>query len=91
MKNQKLIHTIPRKKEKLSRFEGAKSISSASYYDRDEDEMRSSDSDASDIARRLAYTAKNDLGQVRDIVSDSSKKLAAMASDFFSDLSERYK
>jgi len=79
------------KREKLSRFEGAKSISSASYYDRDEEEMKSGDVDASDIARRIAYTAKNDLGQVRDIVSDSSKKLAAMASDFFSDLSERYK
>jgi len=77
------------KRSRLSKFEGAKSISSASYYDRDEGNM-GPDPDASDIARKIAYTAKNDLGQVKEIVADGTKKLAQMASNFFSELSERY-
>jgi len=77
------------KRNRLSKFEGAKSISSAAYYDRDEGNM-GPDPDASDIARKLAYTAKNDLGQVKEIVADGTKKLAQMASNFFSELSERY-
>jgi len=78
------------KKERLSKFEGARSISSASYYDRDEQSMGSNDADAGDIARRLAYTAKNDIGQVTEIAADSARKLASMASTFFADMSERY-
>lgn len=50
----------------------------------------SSDSDASDITRRLAYTAKTDLAQMKDYVVDSTKKLGAMASNFFAEWNDRY-
>jgi len=72
------------RKQRLSKFEGARAISSASYYDRDEESMSTGGgADASDIARRLAFTAKNDLSQMKDVVKDGSKKLASLASDWF--------
>jgi len=77
----------PEKKMRLTKFEGARSISSADYYERNETEM---DVGGGDIARKLAFTAKADLGQVKDILVDGSKKLSDMASNFFSEMSERY-
>jgi len=50
----------------------------------------SGDADASDLARRLAYTAKTDLSQVKDVVADKTRQLSQMASNFFQELSERY-
>jgi len=78
------------KKSRLSRFEGQRSISSATYFDRDETGLGPGDDDlsASDIARRLAWTAKNDVGQLKDVLSDGSKKLASAASNFFAELSD---
>jgi len=79
------------KRTRLSRFEGQRSISSATYFDRDETGLGPSDDgelSASDIARRLAWTAKNDVGQLKEILSDGSKKLATAASSFFAELSE---
>jgi len=78
------------KKQRLDRFQSAKSISSADYYERNEEEMGGNSGDASDVARRLAYTAKNDLSQVKDIISNGSKTITTMAAHFFSELSERY-
>jgi len=79
------------KQSRLSRFDGARSISSASYFERDEDEMnRNEDFNASDVARRLAYTAKTDLSQVKDFAADTSRKISDMASSFFSEWSDRY-
>lgn len=52
--------------------------------------LGSKEVDASDIARKLAYTAKNDLAQVKDIVSGGTKKIAQLASDFFAEMSDRY-
>lgn len=80
----------PEEKARLSKYEGARSISSASYYDRDEGGMGQGNADVGDYARKVAYTAKNDIGQMKDIAADSAKKIANMASNFFSDLSERY-
>jgi len=81
----------PEKKIRLSRFDGARSISSAQYYDRDEEDMPSGgDVSASDIARKLAYTAKNDLSNVKEVLADSTRKFSDMASNFFQELSERY-
>jgi len=77
------------KKTRLSRFEGATSISSAVYYDRNEDDMGPGP-DAGDIARRLAYTAKTDLSHVKDILSESGSKLKDMASTFISEMNNRY-
>lgn len=74
------------KQRRLAKFEGARSISSADYYERDES---SSNTNPSDMARRLAYTAKNDLTSVKEIVTEGGKKLANLASNFFSD-SNRY-
>lgn len=74
------------KRVRLSKFDGARSISSADYYDRDESEMGPQEFDASDVARRLAWTARNDLSSVKD----SAKKLGEMASNFFSEWNDRY-
>jgi len=79
----------PERKARLSKFEGAKSISSASYYDRDESSMGPEPS-ASDYARKMAFTATNDLGQVKDILADGTRKLGEAAASFFADLNNRY-
>jgi len=78
------------RKQRLDRFQSAKAISSADYYERNEEEMGGNTGDASDVARRLAYTAKNDLSQVKDIISNGSKTISTIAAHFFSELSERY-
>jgi len=79
------------KQARLSKFDGARSISSASYFERDEEEMGPSDDfNAGDVARRLAYTAKSDLSQVKELAADASRKLSDMASNFFSEWNDRY-
>jgi len=76
------------KQQRLSKFDGARSISSADYYDRDESEMGGGS--GGDVARKLAYTAKTDMTQVKDLLVDGSKKISDIASNFFSEMSERY-
>jgi len=80
------------RRARLSKFDGQRSISSASYFDRDESGINSGgdgdDINAAELARRLAWTAKNDVGQIKEILSDGTKKFAAAASTFFSELSE---
>jgi len=79
------------KQQRLSRFDGARSISSATYFERDEEGMGPSDDfNASDVARRLAYTAKSDLSQVKEFAADASRKISDMASNFFSEWNDRY-
>jgi len=79
------------KQARLNRFDGARSISSASYFERDESEIGpSEDVNASDIARRLALTAKSDLSQVKEFVTDGSRKLSNLASNFISEWNDRY-
>jgi len=80
----------PERKQRLGKFEGARAISSADYFDRDETEMGPSDVSASDIARRLAYTAKSDLSNVKEVLAESTTKLKDMASNWFNELNERY-
>jgi len=77
------------RRSRVTKFEGARSISSANYFDRNEDDL-GPDVDASDVARRLAYTAKTDMAQVKDIVTEGGRKVAAAAGAFFSELSDRY-
>lgn len=76
---------------RLSRFQGATSISSADYYERDESVTISgmlllfltwpfayiyiTDMSASDVARRIAYNAKTDLGQLSSVVVEGGKKV----------------
>jgi len=80
----------PERRQRISKFEGARSISSADYFDRDESEMGPQDISVSDITRKLAYTAKNDLGNVKEVVAETTTKLKDMASNWFNELSERY-
>eukprot|EP01117_Protostelium_nocturnum_P013569 TRINITY_DN5071_c0_g2_i1.p1 TRINITY_DN5071_c0_g2~~TRINITY_DN5071_c0_g2_i1.p1 ORF type:complete len:422 (+),score=197.92 TRINITY_DN5071_c0_g2_i1:133-1398(+) len=77
------------KRSRLSKFEGARSISSASYYDRDETAM-GPEPTAADYARKFAVTATSDLSQVKDFLADGSKKLSEAASNFFADMNSRY-
>jgi len=77
------------KEMRLSRFHGANAISSADYFERDETPTMS-DMSASDVARKLAYTAKTDIGQFSQIVGEGARKLTNMASGFINDLQERY-
>jgi hypothetical protein len=65
----------PERRQRISRFEGARSISSADYYERDESEMGSQDISVADITRKLAYTARNDLGNVKEVVSETTSKV----------------
>eukprot|EP01100_Stratorugosa_tubuloviscum_P001725 TRINITY_DN138_c0_g2_i1.p1 TRINITY_DN138_c0_g2~~TRINITY_DN138_c0_g2_i1.p1 ORF type:complete len:489 (-),score=207.41 TRINITY_DN138_c0_g2_i1:42-1463(-) len=67
-------------KNKINRFHGAKAISSADYYERDE---------SSDFVTRIA-TSGGDLSQLTNLVVDGSKMFTDMASNFFSDLQNRY-
>lgn len=75
------------KQRRLSKFEGAKSISSADYYERDE---TNHDINPSDMARRVAYTARTDFSSLKEAVSEGGKKFANIASNFFSELNDRY-
>jgi len=77
------------KEMRLSKFQGASAISSADYFDRDES-TQIGDMTASDIARKVAYTAKTDLGQLSTVVGEGAKKISAIASGFLTDLQERY-
>jgi len=77
------------KEVRLSRFQGANSISSADYFERDET-PHMADMSASDMARKLAYTAKTDLGQFSQVVGEGARKLSNMASGFLTDMQERY-
>lgn len=77
------------KEQRLSRFQGASSISSADYYERDES-VSVSDMSASDVARKIAYTAKTDLNQLAGAVFEGGKKLSSMANNMLSDLQDRY-
>lgn len=67
------------RQQRLNRFEGARSISSADFYERDESEMGSS-----------SFSTRADLSNVKDAVSEGSKKLMKMASNFFSEFNESY-
>jgi len=81
----------PERRARLNRFEGARAISSAAYYERDEGNMSvGGDITASDLARKLAITARSDLSNVKDMVSEGTKKMQEMASNWFQELSERY-
>jgi len=80
--------TDPERERRLGKFEGARAISSADYFERNEENM--GETDPSDIARRIAYTAKTDLSHVKEVISDSGRKLSEWGSNFFSELSERY-
>jgi len=77
------------KEIRLAKFAGARSISSASYYERDETPTIS-DMTASDVARKIAYTARTDIGQLSTVLSEGGKKIASVASTFLNDLQERY-
>jgi len=81
----------PERKQRITKFEGARAISSADYFDRDESEMGpSQDVSATDLARKLAYTARTDMSNVKEVVSETTSKLKDMASTWFNEISERY-
>jgi len=63
----------------LNKFQGSSAISSADFFERDETE----DLTAENLARKLAYTATNDLGQFTNVVVDSGRKITTLATDFF--------
>eukprot|EP01112_Ceratiomyxa_fruticulosa_P007459 TRINITY_DN193_c0_g1_i1.p1 TRINITY_DN193_c0_g1~~TRINITY_DN193_c0_g1_i1.p1 ORF type:complete len:428 (-),score=94.02 TRINITY_DN193_c0_g1_i1:12-1295(-) len=81
--------TKAEKEVRLAKFAGARSISSAAYYERDETPTIA-DMTASDVARKLAYTARTDIGQLSTVLSEGGKKIATAASTFLNDLQERY-
>lgn len=70
------------RRELMTRFSGASSISSAQYYNRDED----ADAGGGEMARRMAYNAGSDMESIKDAVYEGSKKLGSFASDLFSSL-----
>jgi len=69
---------------RLNRFEGARSISSADFYERDESDM------GPNLTSRLSYTAQSDIATVKEVVSQGGKKLAKIATNFFSEMTESY-
>eukprot|EP00891_Asterochloris_glomerata_P005504 jgi/Astpho2/5504/e_gw1.00078.19.1_t len=78
---------------RLSKFQGATSISSADYYDRDESGPSSSrpgDLDASDLVNKLSLQARQDVQQLKQYASGASKKLTNMAQNFMKDLQGGY-
>jgi len=77
------------KETRLARFQGARAISSADYYERDES-VTIADMSAGDVARRIAYNAKSDFSQLSTVVVEGGKKLSAMANSMISDLQDRY-
>jgi len=78
------------KQQRLAKFSGAKSISSADYYDRDESGMRGRGGGDEDLVSRIAETAKQDLGSLKDSLYEGGKKFASLAKDWFSDVADRY-
>jgi len=74
---------------RLSKFANSSAISSADYFDRDES-VTIADMTASDVARKFAYNAKSDLGQISNVVGEGAKKLSNIASSFLNDLQDRY-
>jgi hypothetical protein len=78
--------------ERLAKFQNARSISSAQYFERDEREMRprKNTEDAGEVAARIVETAKYDLINLKDTVVEKGKKLTEMAWEWFSDLQEKY-
>jgi len=74
---------------RLAKFTGATAISSAAYFDRDESASLN-DMTAGDVARNFAYSAKSDLGNISNVVGEGAKKLSNIASNFLSDLQDRY-
>jgi len=77
------------KEARLAKFSGAQSISSADYFERDET-VSMSDMSASDVARKIAWNAKSDFGQISTVVVEGGKKLSQMASSLMSELQDRY-
>jgi len=52
--------------------------------------MGPQDVSVSDLTRKLAYTAKTDLSNVKEVVTETGAKLKDMASNWFNEISERY-
>jgi len=87
------------KQRKLAQFSGATSISSDAYFDRQDSSSGGGsgsmndygmDISASDLAKKLAYSAKAEVGQLGSSLRESTKKFSTMASSFLNDLQERY-
>eukprot|EP01122_Echinamoeba_exundans_P010087 TRINITY_DN3685_c0_g1_i3.p1 TRINITY_DN3685_c0_g1~~TRINITY_DN3685_c0_g1_i3.p1 ORF type:complete len:684 (-),score=203.92 TRINITY_DN3685_c0_g1_i3:1271-3298(-) len=80
------------KDRRLAKFSGAKAISSADFYERDESGMRrgGGDDDSGELVSRIAETAKNDLSNLKDTVSEGARRLTSFAKDWFNEVSERY-
>jgi len=71
------------RRERLSKFEGSKSISSSEYYG----EPENNDLTATDLASKLAFTAKADLSNVKEFATESAKKIHETASNWWSSYS----
>jgi len=63
------------KERRLAKFAGARSISSADYYGRDESGMRGRRDDDDDLVSRLAETAKQDLSALKDTLIEGGRKV----------------
>lgn len=74
---------------RMARFQGAQSISSADYFERDES-VSVSDMSASDVARKLAWSVKSEMGSLSSVLSEGGKKMSQMANSMLNELQERY-
>jgi len=89
------------KERRLAKFSSSAAISSSDYFERSDGSATAGrttsgsyvpdiDIDAGELARKLVYSAKQDVTQISSAVKESGRKLTAMASSFLTDLQERY-
>lgn len=82
------------KAARISRFQGAASISSADYFGREEGGGGSSgagaDLDAAELVNRLSLQARQDIQQAKEVATVAARKLTDMASKFMNDLGRGY-
>lgn len=83
------------KQSKLAQFQGSQAISSDAYFGRESTgggggSGSNMDMTAADLVSKISITAKQDLGQLKDMAGQASAKLSQMAQSFMRDLQGGY-
>jgi ADP-ribosylation factor GTPase-activating protein 2/3 len=87
------------KQSKLAQFQGSQAISSDAYFGRESSgggggggvgSGSNMDMTAADLVSKISITAKQDLGQLKDMAGQASAKLSQMAQSFMRDLQGGY-
>lgn len=83
------------KQSKLAQFQGSQAISSDAYFGRESSSSgggagSNMDMTAADLVSKISITAKQDLGQLKDMAGQASAKLSQMAQSFMRDLQGGY-